>query len=315
MPKGMSVHIGLNHVDPAMYGGWDGALAGCINDAHDLALLATAEGYRTTILVDRQATAAAVLAAIRTASGRLRAGDAFLLTFAGHGGQVDDLDDNGIEPDGYDATWVCWDRQLLDDEIYAALASFAADVRVVVVSDSCHSGTTVRHPMAPSPPVRTLDGARRARMMPAAVAGRDTQRRRTTYARARDNSRAELRRAMARLGTLNRRQAGLRKPTACMAARVVLLAGCQDNQVAYDGPGNGAFTGALLAAWNHGRFAGSIPEFVSVIRSRMSSQTPALVTAGVGDPAWEACRPFTIDLTLELETADEFSTNEADATR
>jgi len=28
-----SLHIGLNCVDPKEYGGWDGALSGCINDA------------------------------------------------------------------------------------------------------------------------------------------------------------------------------------------------------------------------------------------------------------------------------------------
>jgi metacaspase-1 len=305
MPKGMSIHIGLNHVDPAAYGGWDGALAGCINDAHDLASLAATEGYRTSILVDRQATAPAVLAAIRAAAVRLRAGDILLITFSGHGGQIEDTDDTGNEPAGFDETWVCWDRQLLDDEVNAALAGLAADVRVVVVSDSCHSGTILRHAMAPSPPVRTLDGARRARMMPAAVSGRDIDRRRTTYSRARNNARAELRRTMARLGTLTRRQAELRKPTAGIAARVLLLVGCQDNQVAYDGPGNGAFTGALLAVWDHGRFTGSHAEFVSLIRARMSSQTPALVAAGLGDPAWEVCRPFTIDLTADLELVED----------
>lgn len=308
MPKGMSVHIGLNHVDPAAYGGWDGALAGCINDAHDLATLASAEGYRTSILVDRQATAPAVLAAIRAATVRLRPGDVFLLTFSGHGGQVEDdteSRDASGEPEGFDETWVCWDRQLLDDEVHAALAGFAADVRIIVVSDSCHSGTIMRHAMAPSPPVRTLDGARRARMMPAAVSGRDVERRRTTYARARNNARAELRRTMARLRTFTRRQAELRKPTACIEGRVVLLAGCQDNQVAYDGPGNGAFTGALLAVWDRGRYAGSCPEFLSVIRAKLSSQTPSYVAVGLGDPSWEACRPFTIDLTLDLELVDE----------
>jgi len=305
MPKGMSVHIGLNHVDPAAYDGWDGALAGCINDAHDLASLATAEGYRTSILTDRQATAPAVLAAIRAAATRLRSGDTFLLTFAGHGGQVEDIDDRGGEPDGYDETWVCWDRQLLDDEVNAALAGFLADVRILVVSDSCHSGTMVRHAMAPSPPVRTLDGARRARMMPAAVAVRDAVRRRTTYARARRNARAEIRRAMARLRTLTRRQSTLRKATSCLAARVVLFAGCQDNQVSYDGPGNGAFTGALLAVWDQGRYTGSHPEFLSAIRGKLSSQTPSYLAIGLGDPSWEASRPFTIDISRDLELVDD----------
>lgn len=304
MPKGLSVHIGLNHVDPNAFDGWDGALAGCVNDAHALASLATAEGYRPITLVERQATAAAVLGAIRTAAARLNAGDIFMLSYAGHGSQLADTRTDADEPSGFDETWVCWDRQLLDDEMHAALSSFARDVRIVVISDSCHSGTVTRHAMAPSPPVRTPDGARRARMMPAAVAMADAYRRRTMYARARGNARAELRRAMARHRTLTRRQAQLRKPTCCLGARAVLLAGCQDNQISYDGPGNGAFTAALLAVWNEGRYDGSYPDLLSTVRSRLTTQTPNYLASGTGDPAWEATRPFSVDVHYDLELVE-----------
>ena len=34
--KGTALHLGLNHVDPDHYQGWDGELAGCQNDARDL---------------------------------------------------------------------------------------------------------------------------------------------------------------------------------------------------------------------------------------------------------------------------------------
>ena len=40
--KGISLHIGLNRVDPAHYKGWDGALQGCENDANDLRAIAEA---------------------------------------------------------------------------------------------------------------------------------------------------------------------------------------------------------------------------------------------------------------------------------
>ena len=36
MARGLSLHIGLNYVDPNKYNGWDGQLAGCINDANSL---------------------------------------------------------------------------------------------------------------------------------------------------------------------------------------------------------------------------------------------------------------------------------------
>ena len=40
MAKGISIHIGLNHVDPKHYQGWDGALNACIADANDMRALA-----------------------------------------------------------------------------------------------------------------------------------------------------------------------------------------------------------------------------------------------------------------------------------
>lgn len=305
MPKGISLHIGLNHVDANAYGGWDGALASSIHDAHEMAMLAAVEGYRTQLLTDRQATASALLTAIRTAGGKLRPGDVFLLTFAGHGGQLADAPSDEDLPRGYDETWVCWDRQLLDEEVYAALASFARDVRVVVVADSSHSGTATRSALAPSPPVRTPDGARRARIIPAAVCNADQLRRRALYQRLRRSSRAEIRRAMARSRALTRRQSGLRKPTNCLSARAVLLTACQDNEVAYDGPGNGAFTAALLAVWASGRFDGTYREFVSAIRARLCAQTPGYLSAGRGVGGWEASRPFTIDIRRDLELIDD----------
>jgi hypothetical protein len=305
MPKGISLHIGLNHVDVTAYGGWDWALAGSVHDAHDMAMLAAAEGYRSQLLTDRQATASAVLTAIRTAGGKLRPGDVFLLTFAGHGGQLGDAASEEDEPHGYDETWVCWDRQLLDDEVYAALASFARDVRVVVIADTSHSGTTARSALAPSPPVRTPEGARRARIIPAAVANADLTRRSGLYQRVRRSSRAEIRRTMARQRTLTRRQLNLRKPTSCLSARVVLITACQDNEVAYDGPGNGSFTTALLTAWSNGRFDGTYREFVSAIRARLSAQNPSYLAVGRGASGWEASRPFSIDIRHDLELIDD----------
>ena len=67
----------------------------------------------------------------------------FLLTYSGHGSQVPDKNGDETE-DGYDETWVLYDRQLVDDELYALWSKFAAGVRIVVLSDSCHSGTAIR---------------------------------------------------------------------------------------------------------------------------------------------------------------------------
>jgi hypothetical protein len=79
---------------------------------------------------------------VRNAAKTLSKGDFFFLTFSGHGGQVRDAD--GDEPDRKDETWCLYDGQLVDDELYVELGRFAAGVRVLVLSDSCHSGTVTR---------------------------------------------------------------------------------------------------------------------------------------------------------------------------
>jgi hypothetical protein len=142
--KGRSLHIGLNHVDTSAYPGYNiPVLRGCINDANDMQALAQSHGFQPAPqLLDAQATSSAVAAAISEAAQALSPGDVFLITYSGHGSQVPDID--GDEPDRYDETWVLYDRQFLDDELYALWGQFAHDVRIVLVSDSCHSATISR---------------------------------------------------------------------------------------------------------------------------------------------------------------------------
>lgn len=140
--RGYSIHIGLNHVDPTCYNGWDGQLSGCINDATDMKSIADSLGYQSLILTDGQATSSNVIAQIGGAAQELTDGDILFLTYSGHGGQVPDV--NGDEDDGQDETWVLYDRQLIDDELYALWSQFQSGVRIVMLSDSCHSGTVLR---------------------------------------------------------------------------------------------------------------------------------------------------------------------------
>ncbi|WP_406212093.1 caspase family protein [Streptomyces canus] len=141
--KALSLHIGINSVDPSNYGGWNGALSGCENDAQTMTTIALAEGFIPTRLFTRQASTANVLSAIDAAAQQLSAGDIFLLTYAGHGGQVPNKSADS-EEDQQDETWVLYDRQLIDDEIELALSAFRPGVNIVMLSDSCHSGTINR---------------------------------------------------------------------------------------------------------------------------------------------------------------------------
>lgn len=144
-----SLHIGVNEVDPAHYDGWDGKLSGCENDAQTMRSIAQRDGFAPTMLLTRQANAENVLAEISAAAQELVGGDVFLLSYAGHGAQVPNVS-NDMEVDEQDETWVLHNRMLIDDELAAAFSQFALGVDIVMLSDSCHSGTVNRkmfHPL------------------------------------------------------------------------------------------------------------------------------------------------------------------------
>ena len=142
MAKGISLHIGLNAVSAAAYGGWSGELNACEADANDMEALAKSRGFKTTKLLTKAGTRNKALAAVKSAATALSSGDVFFLTYSGHGGQLPDL--NGDEVDNQDETWCLYDGELVDDDLNLALAAFKSGVRVLVLSDSCHSGTATR---------------------------------------------------------------------------------------------------------------------------------------------------------------------------
>jgi len=289
-PKGLSLHIGLNGVSAAAYGGWDGPLAACEFDANDMAAIAKAIGAKSTVLLTKKATRANTLAGMRAAAKALKSGDFFLLSYSGHGGQVPDT--NGDEPDKKDETWCLYDGQLIDDELYFELSKFAAGVRILVLSDSCHSGSVTRDPLLAAPPP-----GQRPKVMPEAVARRTYDEHQAFY----DNLQADVA-AAARKGFTDP-DAALANVGAALEATalvgrfnpaVVLISGCQDNQTSMDGQHNGAFTEQLLKVWNRGAFVGDYNAFHGRIRAALpSSQSPNLFVLGKA-AAFLKQKPFTV---------------------
>ncbi len=288
-PRARSLHIGLNLVSADAYEGWEGPLAACEFDAHDMAAIAQAAGMKSTVLLTKQGTRAAVLGKIRSAARELKSGDLFFMTFSGHGGQVADV--SGDEPDKKDETWCLYDGQLIDDELYWELSKLRQGVRVLVLSDSCHSGTVSRDGPPPPPPPGT-----RNKLMPDAVAGRVYRAHQSMYDKLqREVARAAGDRvdpdvALANVAVSGRLTAIVKH----FRPAVLLISGCQDNQTALDGDHNGAFTEALLKVWNNGAFSGSYASFHARIRARLpASQTPNLFALGPA-AAFLTQRPFSV---------------------
>lgn len=275
---GRALTIGLNAVDPGHYGGWSGELNACEADAEDMAAIAKDKQYKVKTLLTSAATLQQVTEEIEDAAATLKKGDIFLLSYSGHGGQLPDL--NTDEPDAQDETWCLFDRELVDDQLFSLLTNFAPGVRILVFSDSCHSGTVTKmafyHGMANTRSLVMIDSDEKVkfRNMPPDVALRTYRQNRALYDPILKNKK-------------------LKKSAENMKASVILISGCQDNQLSADGAFNGLFTATMLRVWNDGKFNKPYRKFHSSIVSRMPpDQTPNFFSVGPSNPTFEGQSPF-----------------------
>lgn len=263
MPKGISLHIGINKLNPKHYNGWSGPLNACEADANAMYAIAKSQGFEAQKLLTKAATRQAVVDYIMEAANTLQAQDILLLSYAGHGGQV--ADTTGDEDDFADETWCLYDGQLLDDELHHLWSFFAEGVRILVVSDSCHSGTVTREDNDAGK--EENEEGIKFRFMPRDMATATYRTNRKFY----DDI-----------------QNKLPNPPREINALVRLIAGCQDNQSALDGTFNGLFTSKLLRAWNHGKFTGTYGDFHKKIIEQMpAEQQPNYYFYGKGMEGFE----------------------------
>ncbi len=280
MANGLAIHIGLNKVDPAHYAGWSGDLVACEFDAKDMQAVAEANNFETTMLLTPEATGDAVTHAITEAAKRLGGGDILFVSYSGHGGQVPDA--NGDEPDGRDETWCLFDRELVDDELYTLWRQFASGVRILVLSDSCHSGSAARRVQdSILEPIRAGGGSEpeelkaRFKVLPKELQDEVYESNKKLYdqiqARTTAHDKTEI------------------------PVHVLLISGCQDNQTSSDGDRNGLFTKTLREVWASDAFKGNYRMFHKKIVAEMPPwQAPNYFWAGQPSTEFERQRPFTV---------------------
>ena len=117
-------------------------IGGCKDDADRMETLLNKKGFDINKLLNEQATRESILKNINDAASSLYNGDLFVFFFSGHGDQV--LDKNGDENDKQDEALAAFDRQIIDDELPPLWAKFRPGVRILMISDTCNSGTIFR---------------------------------------------------------------------------------------------------------------------------------------------------------------------------
>lgn len=277
---GFSLHIGLNAVDPGHYAGWSGNLTACEKDMEDMAALSQRAGFsQRAVLRTAQATRAAIVEHLQTLALSASSGDLILVTYSGHGGQVPDL--GGDEPtDGLDDTWCLYDGQFLDDELLLALTRFPAGCRILVVSDSCHSGGMEKFI---TPLWSETDNRPRPRITPPSIVRRTFELHEAFYTRIQQVTDAAF------------AEKGKRERESSVVAAVQLLAACREHELAYEDGENGMFTRALVDTWDFGRFAGNYRTFYQLVASNTPPpQIPQHRAFGRRDNGFLNQRPFQI---------------------
>lgn len=303
MGRGVSIHIGLNTLDAGHYsvGGelLFEQLEGCVNDAVLMQRIAKSRNFDTELFVttENEETNREKLATekiferIRFHKEQLGEGDFFLLTFAGHGSQIDNFGSD-FELSGNDQTMCFYDRMVIDDELSQLWSSFNPGVRILVISDSCHSGTVFFAALMETmifSEVATGSNFSESLIIKRTLFNVIKSRLNTgKHRKLRDGAGMELfMKHQVKYSEIFQKLSqaladkGVETFNSLIKCSLLKLSACQDHEKAEDGAINGVFTTALKKIWfgtetptegQIGGFAGSYLDFFKLVRQKTNSK-------------------------------------------
>lgn len=123
------------------YPGSSNDLNGCVNDQTDL-INALSSGWSVTAFRDHEVTVRSFNDNVKNYILGMTAGDFLIIHYSGHGTRVRDY--SGEEEDGYDEALYLYDGTFTDDQFNQLMMLIPEGAKVMVVLDSCFSGTATR---------------------------------------------------------------------------------------------------------------------------------------------------------------------------
>ena len=219
-------------------------LNGCVLDSDMMMSLATKAKFKTMQqLTEASATRDAVLGEIRKAATALEGNRGlFLFHFSGHGMRGIP---GGTKQDSTGRPISCMllrDGPLASFELYKEWSNFSPGVRILVLSDSCHSGRVVKNSFIP----RGLTDSDQATIV--------------------SNNSAFFNQIQSRAAL---------GPADVPKAPVVLISGCKIDEFSSDTTEGGLFTTNLMKVWKEGGFDDDYDEFRREIRDKVNQESLA----------------------------------------
>jgi pimeloyl-ACP methyl ester carboxylesterase len=250
-------------------------LNGCINDVKSMVGFLEQRfdaGQRNIkTLLNQEATRSRVIAGFREnlIGEQIAAGDIVLFYYSGHGSYAPSAPEFvalGLDTAGQDETLVLYDSRLddnfdlADKELALLLSAINQDASIVVVLDSCHSGSATRS-TDPADDIRL--GSPRFAPKNSRISSRTLQQ----YLHFEDWD-------YGKMGRLH-----------IPVSKHLLLAACGRNELAYEAASpNGLFTGSLLQVlqqWPDGLSYDQLHDYLyTIIKRQANRQTPQLKVYG-----------------------------------
>lgn len=125
------------------YPGTANDLNGCLNDQENV--IAHLPEFQVRKFSDSEVTKDRFLDECYEAIVNADEGTTIVIHYSGHGTQVNDY--NSDEEDGYDEALYLYNGSLIDDRINEILQAIPEGVTVLVLLDSCFSGSATRNPV------------------------------------------------------------------------------------------------------------------------------------------------------------------------